>query len=57
VVRDDDAKFEAEKRAERMRLLEDRIGLTPSGERFLDRIYEIGKPSPLHPEPEDEEGR
>jgi hypothetical protein len=52
--REDDEKLEAEKRKERMSALETRIGRTPAGERFLDRIYEISRPRPLHEEPEEQ---
>lgn len=53
VKREEAEKFEAEKRKERMTILAARIGQTASGERFLDRVYEIGRPKPLHSEPED----
>lgn len=52
--REDDEKLEAEKRRERMQAMEDRIGKTAAGERFLSRIYEISRPRPLHEEPEDQ---
>lgn len=45
---------EFREREQRMNDTAIRIGKTPSGERFLDRMYEIGKPKPLHQEPEEE---
>jgi hypothetical protein len=56
VVKSDDEKLDAEKRAARMTELANRIGRTESGSRFLDRIYEISKPRPLHEEREQDEG-
>lgn len=43
-----DLRLEAEERKKRMEDLEARIGMTESGSRFIDRIYEIGRPRPLH---------
>lgn len=50
-----DIKFEAEARQKRMEEIATRIGRTDGGERFLMRIYEIGKPKPLREEPEEGE--
>jgi hypothetical protein len=55
-ARDDDLKFEAEARKHRMAEIELRLYQTESGQRFLRRVDEIGRPRPLHPEDE-EEGR
>lgn len=55
MVRDDDLKFEAEARQKRMEEIATRIGQTESGDRFLSRIYEIGKPKPLRSDPEEGE--
>jgi len=51
VVKTDDEKFEAEKRRDRMAELELRIAQTTSGQRFLNRIHEIGKVRPLRDDP------
>lgn len=42
--------YENQLRKARMDAAEVRIARTPSGERFLDRMYEIAKPRPLHSE-------
>lgn len=46
--------YEALKRKIRMEEAEIRIAHSPGGERFLDRIHEIGRPRPL--KDEDPEG-
>jgi len=52
VVKKDEAdQYEAQLRKERMDATEVRLARTPSGERFLDRLYEIKKIRPLHQEP------
>lgn len=39
-----------DQRRVKLEALETRISRTPAGERFLHRVYEIGKPKPLRSE-------
>lgn len=50
----DDEKLEFQKRTIHMNEVAERIAATDSGLRFLDRVNKIGKPRPLHEEPEQE---
>lgn len=54
MVMTDDEKLEFQKRTIHMNEVAERIAATDSGLRFLDRVNKIGKPRPLHEEPEQE---